>query len=144
MNAYDSLHFVLDYKRFVSSAMTDLVLIYESVTSSASIAEHWTLLLLNRSSLHGFLYCLPLTVENVCCLSVVTETCFPNRCLVRDYFASIRCCGRVCLTSRWLAIDFHVCSLPRKHMLPNRCLTMVIFVTILSLPLVRLSWHYDM
>jgi hypothetical protein len=39
---------------------------------------------MNRSSLHGSSYSLSVTVENVCCLAVVTETCLPNRCLSMD------------------------------------------------------------
>jgi hypothetical protein len=37
------------------------------------------------SSLHGSLYSLPVTMENVCCLSVDTETCLPKRCLSPDF-----------------------------------------------------------
>jgi hypothetical protein len=49
---------------------------------------------MNRSSLHGSLYSLSVTLENVCCLAVVTEMCLPNRCL---------------------SMDFRVCSLLRER-----------------------------
>jgi hypothetical protein len=38
--------------------------------------------------------------------------------------------SRVYLANRWLAMGFRVCSTPRKQVLPNSCLAMVIFVTI--------------
>jgi hypothetical protein len=60
------------------------------------------------------------------------ETCLPNRCPAIDYSVSIRCSGNVCLASRWLLIDFRSDSnIPAfRRCLPNRCLAMVIFVTI--------------
>jgi hypothetical protein len=56
----------------------------------------WTtaVLRMNRSSLHGSLYSLSVTVENVCCLAVVTGTCLANHCL---------------------SMDFRVCSLLRER-----------------------------
>jgi hypothetical protein len=90
------------------SVVTDLVLIYESVTSSASavcwLALHsWTPplltseLRLNRSSLHGSLYSVSVTMENVCCLSVVMETRLVLNWSVATCVnsVSIRCCGNV-------------------------------------------------
>jgi hypothetical protein len=38
----------------------------------------------------------------------------------------------MCLTSRWLAMDFRVCSLQRERVLQNRCLAFVVLVTILK------------
>jgi hypothetical protein len=48
MTAWDSLYSLLDYECLLFR-VTDMVLIYESVTSSASTAEHWNLLRLTRS-----------------------------------------------------------------------------------------------
>jgi hypothetical protein len=47
----------------------------------------WTTTVLRVTcfSLHGFLYSLPVTMENICCLSIVTETYLPNRCLSVDF-----------------------------------------------------------
>jgi hypothetical protein len=42
-------------------------------------------------------------------------------------FSFIRWHGNVCFASRWLAMDFRVCSLLRERLLPNRCLAMVLF-----------------
>jgi hypothetical protein len=79
----------------VSSTVIDLVLIYGSVTPSPSTVgwltlQSWTLnfsilLRMNRSSLHGSLYSLFVTMENICCLAVVTGTCLRNRCLSIDF-----------------------------------------------------------
>jgi hypothetical protein len=102
------------------STATDLVLIYESVTSSASVVSwltlhNWTLnfcillrinqsrktapLRLNRSSLHDSLYRLPVTMENVCCHGNVLIEPLASNCF-------ILCCGNMCLVSRWLSMDF--------------------------------------
>jgi hypothetical protein len=68
-----------------SSTVTDLVLIYESVTPSASVLHGWALnsfkteLRLTRSCLHSRFYSLALTMENVCCLCVSME----NICCLR-------------------------------------------------------------
>jgi hypothetical protein len=99
--------------------------------------------LLARSSQHGSLYSLLVTVENVCCVAVVTGMCLPNHCLAVDYFASLCCCGNVSLASRWLAVDFgsgstvpafgHPCvvdSVTSESCLLSRCLAVVICVTI--------------
>jgi hypothetical protein len=82
MSVSDSLRFLLVF----SSPVTDLVLIYEPLIFPASVARwltlhnwplnFWIVLKLNDASLHGSLYSLAVTMENVCCLSVVTETCF--------------------------------------------------------------------
>jgi hypothetical protein len=40
---------------------------------------------MNRSSLHGSLSSLSVTMENVCCLAVVTETWLTKRCLSMDF-----------------------------------------------------------
>jgi hypothetical protein len=45
----DSLHFLLDYEHLLV-CVTDLVLIYESVTSSASVVHDWTLNSLTNKS----------------------------------------------------------------------------------------------
>jgi hypothetical protein len=75
--------------------------------------------ILNRPSLHGSLYRLPATMENVYCHgNVLTEPlasnglvrCCGNVCLTNRWlamnFRSARFCGNVCLASRWLAMDF--------------------------------------
>jgi hypothetical protein len=51
---------------------------------------------------------------------------------VRVLHCFIPCRGNVCLAIRWLAVEFRICSLPWERLLPNRCIAMVIFVTILS------------
>jgi hypothetical protein len=66
------------------STVTDLVLIYESVASTTDTALKDDSLRMNCSSLHGSLYSLLVTMENVCCPAVVTETCLLKRCLRID------------------------------------------------------------
>jgi hypothetical protein len=59
----------------------------------------WPSPALNRSSLHGFSYRLPVTMENVCCHgNVLTEPLTGN--------GLVRCYRKVCLASRCLAMDF--------------------------------------
>jgi hypothetical protein len=62
------------------------------------------------------------------------EMCLPNLCSAIDYSVSICCGGNVYLLSRWLAMDFRSDStIPAfKQCLLNRCLAMVIVVTILT------------
>jgi hypothetical protein len=95
-----------------SFAVTDLVLIYESVTSSASIVRwltlhSWTLNSLTNSEwlISPELNYLPgepnirkspcLTVLLLFCFVFVsTGTCLPNRCQAMDYSAAIRYSGK--------------------------------------------------
>jgi hypothetical protein len=74
---------------------------------------------LNRSSLHGSLYRLPVTMENVCChRNMLTEPFASNglvRCSGNLYlaspslamnFRSVLCCGNLYLASPLLAMNF--------------------------------------
>jgi hypothetical protein len=111
MTVSDSLHSLLDYECLLF-CVTDLVLIHEPVTSSASVVRwlalhSWTLdfsrmkalLQLNRFSLQCSLYRLPAAMENVCCHgNVLTETLASN--------GIVRCCVNVCLESRWTSVLF--------------------------------------
>jgi hypothetical protein len=96
-----------------SSAVTDLVLIYEPATSASVVRR----LILHSWALNSLLYLRgePNISHHVLQflhysvflrLFVATGTCLPNHCPVMDYSASIRCSGNVCLASRWLAMDF--------------------------------------
>jgi hypothetical protein len=79
---------------------------------TSSLMRRWVCLLwiclafrqvLNRSSLPGSLYTLPVTMENVSFHgNVLTKPLASN--------ALVRCCGNVCLASRWLAMDFRSSS----------------------------------
>jgi hypothetical protein len=92
-----------------SSAVTDLLLIYQSVTCSASVVRWltlhcWTLNSLTteprptRSSLHCSLCRLPVTMENFCCVSVVMETHLVLNCSVAIYFVAT-CVNSACIRS---------------------------------------------
>jgi hypothetical protein len=126
-----------------SSAVTDLVLIYESVTSSASVVRwltlhSWTLNSLtneprlNYDSLATELSWTELTSRR-------TEYKSPSP-TVRVLLCFIHCHGNVYLASCWLAMDFRICSLQRERVLPKRCLEIVIFVTVYRcLPITALT-----
>jgi hypothetical protein len=73
------------YILHVSHVIEYIYNIYKASVSPGSLSTaDYALFLVTRSSLHGYLYSLPVTVENVCCLSVVTETCFLNRWLAMN------------------------------------------------------------
>jgi hypothetical protein len=126
-----------------SCTATDLVLIYESVISSASVVRWLTLNCLTnaewRKSLAtelswtelNSLMTAPLRM-NPELTSYITSgrTKYKSPYLTVPLLFCVYLFPRnVCLASRWLAKDFRVCSFPRERVLPNRCLAMVIFVT---------------
>jgi hypothetical protein len=103
-----------------SSTVTDLVLIYESVTSSVSVVRwlalhklnfwillrliHWTPLRISQWIHEWTLFynsgrteerSRPRTVRLLLRLFVAARTCLPNRCQAMDYSAFIRCHGNV-------------------------------------------------
>jgi hypothetical protein len=108
----DSLPSSLDYDRLLFR-VTDLVLIYESVTSSASVVRWLTLKYWN--AFWTIFYNAVWTEYKPPCLTVSV------------LFSFIRCHGNVCLASRWLTMDFRVCSFPRGCVLLNHCLAVVLF-----------------
>jgi hypothetical protein len=122
-----------------SSTATDLALIYESATSSASVIRwlrlrSWTLKSLTNSFLNSLtnrlihawilFHKLGWTDERspsrrfralhyyyyYLCFVRCYETCRANRCPAIDYSASIRYSGNVCLTWPWLAMNFRSVS----------------------------------
>jgi hypothetical protein len=115
-----SLHFLLDYE-CLPFAVTDLVLIYESVTSSASVVR-W--LALHRWTLnfwtHEWNVELPYEWTLFCNSRWAEERSLPPtvHLLLRLFFAAGSC-------------------------LPNRCPAMVIFVTILWTTLLSMSYIID-
>jgi hypothetical protein len=46
------------------------------------------------------------------------------------YYSVLSVATELCLVSRWLVMDISVCLLKRERVLQNRCVAMVIFVTI--------------
>jgi hypothetical protein len=108
-----------------SSTVTDLVLIYESVTSSASIVRwitlhswtlnFWIFLRLNRSSVHGSSYSLA-RIHGKCLVPVRIHG---NSVSTNPYLH--RTCVREPLSSNGL---FSVYSLQRQRVLASRCLVM--------------------
>jgi hypothetical protein len=85
-----------------SSTVTDLVLIYESVTSTASTLDEGCLTTDLFSSARLLI---SLTMENVYCLTDVTERAY---WIVAYQWtaASVHCCGNVCLANLCLVMDF--------------------------------------
>jgi hypothetical protein len=138
----------------VSSTLTNLVLIYESVSSATALNEDC---LTNESFRVKVKIMLRPTVSPLCtapyivqrismeivgCLSVSVET-FVESSFTRNVLTEplpsnglfrIRCSGNVRCTSRWLAVDFRsVSTIPAlSRCLSNLCLAMVIFVTMCS------------
>jgi hypothetical protein len=101
--------------------------------------------LYSRACIHGKRIWLPISIENICCLSVSMEifcwfcwhgkrvpyqvdlpestsprNVLASRCLALDYSLSIRCSTNVCFVSLWLAIDFRsgsTISAFRRHVI---------------------------